>query len=143
MKKPLFIPFVAVAAVSFLLGPAAPSAKAIKPFFDEFQAVYLKPDSTDKKDKEFAVAIEKVKCNVCHEGKSKKDRNIYGMALDLMLDKKADKDDKEKIRLALETVATIKSDPAKADAPTFGQLLAERKLPGGEPKKDVEGGAGQ
>ncbi len=143
MKRPVFAALAATAALTLLLGPAVPSAKAIKPFLDEFQAVYVKPDSADKKDKEFAVVVEKIKCNVCHEGKSKKDRNVYGMALDVLLDKKADKDNKEKIRKAIETVAEIKSDPVKADAPTFGQLLAAKQLPGGEPKEEPESGAGQ
>ena len=42
-----------------------------------------------------------------------------------------DKDNKEKIRQALETVAKESSDPANPGAPTFGALLAEGKLPGG------------
>ncbi|NUQ63427.1 MAG: hypothetical protein HUU20_13190, partial [Pirellulales bacterium] len=59
MKKPLPILLAAATATSFLLGPAAPAAKAIKPFFDEFQTVYVKPDSGDKKDKEFAAVVQK------------------------------------------------------------------------------------
>ena len=33
--------------------------------------------------------------------------------------------------LALEDVAALPSDPAKADSPTFGKLIEEGKLPGG------------
>ena len=40
----------------------------------------------------------------------------------------------EKIRKALETVAAMPSDPAKPDAPTFGALLEQGKLPGGPAK---------
>ena len=141
-RRVLFL-FPAAVAFAILLGPAAPPAKAIKPFLDEFQTTYVKRDSSDKKDKDFVVAVEKVKCNVCHEGKSKKDRNVYGMALDLLLDKKADKDDKEKIKKALVTVADLKSDPVKSDAPTFGQLIAQGKLPGGEAKPDTDSTASQ
>jgi hypothetical protein len=135
MRKPFWF-LVGIVTAGVLLGPAAPSAKAIKPFFDEFQAVYLKPESTDKKDQEYVALVQKTKCNVCHQGKSKKERNVYGMALDMLLDRNTDKDNQEKIRQALATVAEIKSDPIKGDSPTFGKLIAEGKLPAGEPKED-------
>jgi hypothetical protein len=67
-------------------------------------------------------------------GKSKKDRNAYGHALAERLDKKEDKENTAKIRKALEEVAALPSDPAKPDSPTFGALLKDGKLPGGESK---------
>ena len=78
-----------------------------------------------------AAEVETAKCNVCHKGKSKKDRNVYGEALAKLLDKKEDKDNKDKIRQALETVAKESSNPADASAPTFGGLIEQGKLPGG------------
>jgi hypothetical protein len=107
------------------VGSSAREAFAIKQFFDEFKAVYVK-DGTP-----LAAAVETAKCNVCHVGKSKKDRNAYGNALAEKLDKKEDAKNVEKIRKALEEVASLPSDSAKADSPTFGALLAEGKLPGG------------
>lgn len=98
-------------------------AFAIKQFADEFKAVYVKDGSP------LAAEVEKAKCNVCHVGKSKKDRNAYGQALAELLDKKEDKENKEKIRQALETVASMPS--AGAGSPTFGDLIKEGKLPGG------------
>jgi hypothetical protein len=76
-----------------------------------------------------AAEVERVKCNVCHVGKDKKERKAYGKALDERLDKKADKDDKEKIRKMLEEVAALPSDPDKKDSPTFGDLIKAGKLP--------------
>jgi predicted Ser/Thr protein kinase len=108
-----------------LAGPAIRPAYAIKQFADEFKEVYVKEGSP------LAAEVEKAKCNVCHVGKSKKDHNAYGKALAERLDKKEDKENKEKIRKALEEVAALSSDPGKADALTFGQLIAEGKLPGG------------
>ncbi len=98
-------------------------AFAVKQFADEFKAMYVE-DGTP-----LAAEVEKAKCNVCHMGKSKKDRNPYGRALSELLDKKEDKDNKEKIRKALETVAAQPS--AGAGSPTFGELIKEGKLPGG------------
>ncbi len=77
-----------------------------------------------------ATEVETAKCNVCHAGSSKKDRNAYGNALADLLDKKEDAKNPEKIRQALEKVAGMPSDPAKADSPTFGALIEQGKLPG-------------
>jgi hypothetical protein len=101
----------------------AGQAFAIKQFADEFKAVYVEEGTP------LAAEVEKAKCNVCHMGKSKKDRNAYGQALAELLDKKEDKDNKDKIRQALETVAAKPS--AGAGSPTFGDLIKEGKLPGG------------
>jgi hypothetical protein len=114
--------------VALVAGGFAREAFAIKQFADEFKAKYVK-DGTP-----LAAAVEAAKCNVCHAGKSKKERNAYGEALDKLLDKKNDKDNKEKIQKALDEVAAMSSDPSKPDAPTFGKLIEEGKLPGGEPK---------
>ena len=60
---------------------------------------------------------------------SKKERNAYGNALAERLDKKEDAKNVEKIRQALSEVAALSSDPAKPDAPTFGALIEQGKLP--------------
>ena len=114
--------------VALAAGGAAREAFAIKQFFDEFKAMYVK-DGTP-----LATAVETAKCNVCHMGKSKKDRNAYGNALADRLDKKEDAKNVEKIKKALEEVAGLPSDPAKADSPKFGKLIEEGKLPGGNPE---------
>lgn len=118
---------VGAGATLLACGPVR-EAYAIKQFADEFKAVYVK-DGTP-----LAAAVEEAKCNVCHMGKSKKDRNAYGNALAERLDKKEDAKNVDKIRKALEEVAALSSDPAKPDAPTFGQLIADGKLPGGAPQ---------
>ena len=106
-----------------------PPAKAIKQFRDAFVAKYVKADSNDTKDKEFAAAVEAAKCNLCHMGTSKKNRNSYGVALDELLDRSTDKDDAAKIAASLDKAAEKKSDAKDANSPTFGQLISEGKLP--------------
>ena len=123
---------VAGAAVALACGGSPREAFAIKQFFDEFKAVYVKPDSADPAEKALVAEVEGAKCNVCHMGTSKKEWNAYGHALAEKLDKKEDAKNVEKIRKALEEVAALPSDPAKADSPTFGTLLKEGKLPGGK-----------
>ena len=119
------------AIVILAVGAAPRPAFAIKEFFDEFKAVYVKPDSADANEKALAAEVETAKCNVCHAGSSKKERNAYGNALADLLDKKEDKKNAEKIRKALETVAAM---PSADGGPTFGDLLKQGKLPGGAAK---------
>lgn len=123
------------AAVLWITTPA----RAVKPFKDQFEAKYVKEKPANDKEQALAEAVAKAKCKVCHEGKSKKNRNVYGRQLAELLDKKTDKDNVEKIQKALDKVAQMKSDPKVKDSPTFGQLIAEGKLPGGEPKADQKG----
>ncbi|HUY35188.1 MAG TPA: hypothetical protein VMV69_20755 [Pirellulales bacterium] len=111
---------------------SARQASAIKPFFDEFKAKYVKKEGSDA-EKEFAKKVEMVKCAVCHgkkDGKEdKKVRNDYGKALDILLDKKADAKNKEKIQKSLDTVYDEKV-PGKDE--TFGDRIKAGKLPGAE-----------
>ena len=124
------------AAVAFglVLSVNVPSAHAIKAFKDQFEAKYIKTDSEQPNDKALAEAFATAKCNVCHEGRSKKNRNVYGAALSELLDKKEDKENAEKIQAALDEVAAKKADPNNADSPTFGERLANGKLPVGDPE---------
>jgi len=132
MNKALLFPLCAAFAAGTMLWLATPPAHAIKPFKDEFTAKYVKPDSTNPTEQLFAQAVATAKCNVCHVGKSKRNRNAYGIRLAELLDKTADKGNTAKIQEALDKVAAMKTDPDNPDAPTFGQLIAAGKLPGGE-----------
>jgi hypothetical protein len=136
MRRTLLYALSGIFVAATLLWVATPSANAIKPFSDEFKAKYVKEKPETEKEKAFAEAVAKVKCLVCHEGKSKKNRNVYGKQLSELLDKKTDKENVEKIKKALDRVAKTKVDAKKKDSPTFGDLIAEGKLPGGEPKKE-------
>jgi hypothetical protein len=108
------------------------SAHAIDPFKKEFDAKYVKAEPGSPEETALAAAVKTAKCNVCHVGVKKKDKNAYGVALDALLDRKTDAKDKAKIQEALEKVATMKSDPNDAASPTFGELILQGKLPSGE-----------
>ena len=129
-----------VATATLAIGTRLPSAQAVPPFMKEFTAKYVKADATDDKDKAFGEIVTKTaKCNVCHVGTDKKMRNAYGKQLAMLLKKdnfKADRlaaePDKVKAEIdaALDAVAAMKS--GDGDAPTFGELIAQGKLPGGD-----------
>ncbi len=137
MKKVVLIVYCGALILGIVLNHK--HAFAVAQFKKEFDEKYVKKDSNVAAEKGFAEAVTTAKCLVCHgknaAGKEdKKVRNAYGKALNKLLTKK-DKDDKEKIRAALEKVAGEKSDPSKPDSPTFGELIKAGKLPGGEVKK--------
>ena len=136
MRKALLYTLSGVLVAVALLWVVTPSAKAIKPFSDQFKAKYVKEKPANDKEKALAEAVAKVKCLVCHVGKSKKNRNAYGRQLAELLDKKTDKENVKKIQAALDKVAKTKIDAKKKDSPTFGDRIAQGKLPGGEPKKE-------
>ncbi len=111
------------------LGRGVPQVSADKAFRDQFVTVYVKPDSGDPKDNAFAEAVEKAKCNICHVGKVKKNRNDYGKALGEILSRKTDTENKEKILAALKKVEAKQVNPKDDKSPTFGDLIRAGKLP--------------
>ena len=102
---------------SFMI--SASPAFAVKQFYDEFKEVYVNNGELD------ASAVAKAKCNLCHEGKSKKNKNAYGKLLDALLDRKKDAKNPEKISEALAKVESEKS----SSGVTYGELFKEGKLP--------------
>jgi len=107
-----------------MLGLFAPSADAIPQFQKAFVAKYVDGNS----NAEFVAAVKEQKCNVCHIGKSKKDRNRYGAELSKLLDKKEDKENEAKIMASLEKV-----EPVTLGDTTYGELIKSGELPGGNP----------
>jgi hypothetical protein len=114
-------------AVGMLLGTVR-SAHAVNDFKKEFESVYVKKQPTSEAEKSLLAAVNKAKCNVCHVGTSKKERNEYGKALATFLTKK-DAKNTEKIHEALEKVAGMKSKSDDPNSPTFGELIQQGKLP--------------
>lgn len=105
------------AVVSYFL--SAPDAQARPKYFNEFKAAYAN----------VAEEADKQKCNVCHFGQEKKNRNDYGKALAEALGEK-NVMDAEKIKAALKKAEGQKSS---VDGKTFGDLIKEGKLPGKNP----------
>jgi hypothetical protein len=125
-KKIGFSSLGLILAAFCLIGLTAKPASALKEFKDQFEAKYVKADSTDPNDVKLAAAFKKVSCGTCHVNpqKSKKVRNEYGKELNKIITK-ADKNDKDKIQAAMDTVAKLKS----ASGVTFGEKIAGGKLP--------------
>ncbi len=125
-----------VLGVAVLVLPSV--ALAIPQFQKAWQEKYL----TEGTDEAFQELIKKeAKCWVCHQGKTKKHHNEYGKHF-LPLLEKTDKDDTDKINKALADVGAMHSIAGDEESPTYAELIAKGKLPGGELeelKKEPEG----
>lgn len=113
-KAGIYVLAVGILAVGAMLVTSGGDAQARPAYMKAFAKKY--PDV-----KEAATT----KCNVCHVGKKKTDRNDYGKALGKILvdDKHKDTKDMEIIDAALDKVA------GEGD---FGKNLKDGKLPAGE-----------
>ncbi|MGO9111986.1 MAG: hypothetical protein ACLP9L_22395 [Thermoguttaceae bacterium] len=123
--------FCAVLAGMFRTRPAA----AVKPFLEQFKALYVKPKTTDHTMQIFNEAVEAKGCTICHRGqpaKPTKEWNTYGTQLKTLLNAKRDAQNPKAIRAALGKVSRMKSNPDDPQSPTFGQRLQQGKLPVGE-----------
>lgn len=108
----------------------ASSATALPPFNKEWTGKYVEGNGNAK----FVEAVGTAKCNVCHMGTSKKDRNEYGMAVSKFLTKaryNEIKDDeaaaKKYILEGLDKAAVEKNHAGKS----FGEVIKAGELPGG------------
>jgi hypothetical protein len=118
-----------LAAILVVAGGAAP-VHAIKQFYAELEARYVKPDSQERNDVALIVAFEQARCTICHPGDDKRKLTRYGGQLALRIGK-FDKDDKQKIRDAFDEVGSLRSDPYEPGSPTYEQLFRQGKLPPG------------
>lgn len=118
MKKKLAAVLAAAFVLACFVGVAPQSAEAVPPFKMAWDAKY-------KSNEKLSAAAAEAKCNVCHVGTSKKDKNAYGNALAKHI-KKTDGKDTDKINKALEDV---EKEASNGDgSPTFGDLFKEGKL---------------
>lgn len=104
-------------ALSLVIACTVDSTEARPKYYGEFKKEYKNVEG-----------LNDVKCNVCHKGKSKKDKNDYGIAFGTTLNAKNAKDS-EQIQKALKGT---EGKPSKIDGKTYGELLKANKLPSNE-----------
>jgi hypothetical protein len=116
--------------VMVVVGLFAPSASALPPFNKEWMAKYKE----GSKNAKFVEAVETAKCNVCHQGESKKMRNEYGKVVGKYLTKAKYNEIKEN---EAEAKKYILEGLQKAEAEkngggkSFGEMMKAGSLPGG------------
>jgi hypothetical protein len=112
------------------LGWSFDSASALPPFNKEWMAKYKDGSSNAK----FVEAIDTAKCNVCHEGTSKKMKNEYGKAVGKYLTKAKYNEIKEDEAAAKKYIleGLVKAEAEKGgNGKSYGDMLKAGELPGG------------
>jgi hypothetical protein len=108
-------------AVAFLVTTTARQAQARPLYYQWWMQKY--PDVTKKNNVKAAV-----KCNVCHVGTKKEDRNDYGKAIIKGLDGKKNLKKKDK-QLFEDALKTAEGEKSGTPDKTFGDLLQGGELP--------------
>lgn len=144
-------PFYVLMMAMFLAATASQSAFGFVEFHKEWVKMYVDEDDDSEEAEEYRglVAKGKYRCLVCHQGKKKDNHNPYGIHFVGVLGKE-DKKDTEKIVQTLEEIGKMHSDPDDEESPTYNELIADHKWPGGtleeleeEPAEDAEESEGE
>jgi hypothetical protein len=119
---------VAFLLALFAVGSAKP-ALAVLQFYQQFDKVYL----VEHANEEFVKAARdpKMRCLICHQGKNRKNHNVYGEHLAGLLDRKTDLKNVDKIKESLAKVGAMHSDPKDESSPTYDDMIKAGTFPGG------------
>lgn len=83
-------------------------------------------------------AIKEAKCNTCHYGKSKKNRNDFGQAINKQINEetyKSLKSDKENLLKKVDEALKAALKEKSKDGKTFGELIQSGSLPAVNPEE--------
>jgi hypothetical protein len=91
------------------------------------------------KNTKFADLMKEQKCNVCHYGKTKKNRNDFGQALnktmsDEVYKKLKAEEDKEKLTKKINEALKAAMKEKSKSGKTFGELIEAGELPAKNPE---------
>ena len=106
-------------------------AQAVKPFFEQFNSIYVNTKTTYPKAVSFNATVQKTGCYVCHQSGPQKGFNAYGAQVKKVL-AKTDAQNPQKIRSALAQVDRAKVNANDPNSPTFGDRIRQGKLPAGD-----------
>ena len=110
------------------LGWSYESASALPPFNVQWMAKYKEGNGNAK----FVEAVETAKCNVCHEGMSKKMKNDYGKAVGKYLTKakymEIKEDDDAAKKYIIEGLQKAEGEKGP-NGKTYGEMLKAGELP--------------
>lgn len=125
----LLVPTCILASLVLALGPQVSFGRA--QYKKEFTKKYIKAAPATPDEQALAASAKKANCNVCHQGKDRKNRNAYGEAMAKALGGKNVKP-ADKIGRSLEDIDKMPSAAGDAKSPSFGDLLRQGKLPAGD-----------
>jgi hypothetical protein len=112
-----------------VIGWGANSASALPPFNMEWKAKYVEGNGNAS----FVEAVNTAKCNVCHQGTSKKEHNEYGKAVKKYLTKakytEIKEDEAAGKKYILESLQKAEAEKSTSGK-TWGEMLKAGTLPG-------------
>jgi hypothetical protein len=119
---------VCLALAIAMLGGSFQSASALPPFNKEWMAKYKDGNANGK----FVEAVDTAKCNVCHEGMSKKMKNEYGKAVGKYLTKakynEIKEDESAAKKYILEGLQKAEAEKCSSGK-TYGEMFKAGELP--------------
>ena len=125
MKKVCVSLLVGLIAIAWCVN----SASALPPFNVEWKAKYVEGNGKSS----FVEAVNTAKCNVCHQGTSKKEHNEYGKAVKKYLTKakymEIKEDEAAGKKYIIECLQKAEAEKS-ATGKTWGELLKAGTLPG-------------
>ncbi len=89
------------------------------------------------KNSKFVDVLKEHKCNVCHYGKTKKNRNDFGKAVNKTMNEeafKSMKEDKEKLTKKIDEALKTAMKEKAPGGKTFGELIEAGQLPAKNPE---------
>ena len=125
MKKVCLCLVLGVLAIAWSVN----SASALPPFNKEWTARYVEGNGNAK----FVEAVSTAKCNVCHEGTSKKQHNEYGKVVKKYLTKakytEIKEDEAAGKKYIIESLQKAEAEKSPSGK-TYGEMLKAGTLPG-------------
>jgi hypothetical protein len=117
-----------------MCGLSTVPAWAVPAFSEAFKKKYVEGNGNQA----FVDAVAGAKCNVCHMGEKKKDKNEYGKAVGKFLmkgdfagdSKKYDPKSEEGMKVLAEGLDKAAAEKSSGGM-TYGELIKAGKLPGG------------
>jgi hypothetical protein len=124
-----FVAFLVACGLNLLVTPTATARPEYKTQLEEIT-----------KDSKFAETYKELtqKCNVCHYGKTKKNRNDFGKAVNATMNEdvyKSMKEDKEKLKKKIDEALRSALKAKSPSGKTFGQLMEAGELPAKNPEE--------
>lgn len=112
-----------------VIGWSVNSASALPPFNMEWKAKYVEGNGNAS----FVEAVNTAKCNVCHQGTSKKEHNEYGKAVKKYLTKakytEIKEDEAAGKKYIIESLQKAEAEK-NGSGKTWGEMLKAGTLPG-------------
>jgi len=124
----VWVRFIATGIMALALAALVRPVFAVKEFYAQLEAKYVKPKSQEPNDVALQAAFERAGCTICHPGDDKQRLTRYGGLVGSRVGK-SDAENNKMIQQAFDEVGELRSDPHNSKSPTYRELFRQGKLP--------------